>query len=409
MNPGLTLQEAEDKYLELSSRGLHLDLTRGRPHIEQLNLSNDLENSLSGEYLYQGIDTRNYGELLGLDSCRKLGADIIGCNKEMVIAGGNSSLTLMAQYLSSLYFHGSGESPFSLDERNTFLCPVPGYDRHFKLCEEFSINMIPVPLTGKGPDLDTIKSIIESDSSVKGIWCVPKHSNPTGETYNEECISGLLEISRTTDKKFFIFWDNAYAIHDFKESKNLPNIFSMAKEIGVTDSVIGFASTSKITFAGGGVGFIAMSETNLGHFIKHYSSMVIGPDKVNQAKHMKFFKDFNGLLLHMKEHAKILRPKFEIVDNWLSKQNFGSWSKPSGGYFVSFNCKPGLAKLIVDLAKSAGLMLTPAGSTFPYGVDPDDENIRLAPTACSNEELELAMELFIVCVSLANLRKNANS
>ena len=408
MNLDLTIQEAEELYSELSSRGLNLDLTRGKPHSDQLNLSRELENSLSGDYFYDGIDTRNYGELFGLEACRKLGADLIGCSKEMVIAGGNSSLTLMSQYLSSLYFHGFDENPLSANERNSFLCPTPGFDRHFKLCEEFGMNMIPVPLTGSGPDMGYVKSVMDSDSSIRGIWCVPKHSNPTGETYSENTISGLLEVAKKSTKGFRIFWDNAYAVHDFKESKPLPNIFTMAEKSGDLDSVVSFASTSKITFAGGGVGFIAMSEHNLSLFVKHYSSMVIGPDKVNQAKHLKFFKDFNGVLSHMKGHAEILRPKFEIVDKYLSKQNFGTWTRPTGGYFVSYNCKPGLAKEIVSLANLAGLKLTPAGSTFPYGVDPNDENIRLAPTACSNEELELAMELFVACVTLASL-KNATS
>jgi|TARA_B100001245_G_scaffold236551_1_gene228245 DNA-binding transcriptional MocR family regulator len=404
MNLNLTLQEAEDLYLKLSSKNLNLDLTRGKPHADQLELSEKMESSLSGNYFFEGVDTRNYGELLGLEACRQLGADLLGCRKEMVIAGGNSSLTLMSQYLSSLYFQGTGHGPFSLDKRTSFLCPVPGYDRHFKLCEEFSINMIPVPLTGCGPDIDYIKSIIDNDDSIKGIWCVPKHSNPTGETYSEDNVYELLAIAKRLNKDFRIFWDNAYAVHDFKESPSLPNIFSMASKLKVEESVIGFGSTSKISFAGAGISFIGMSEENLSRFIKHYSSMVIGPDKVNQARHIMFFKNFNGLLSHMQKHAEILRPKFEIVEKWLSKQSFGTWTHPTGGYFVSFNSKPGLAKEIIKLSNSSGLKLSPAGSTFPYGVDPNDENIRLAPTACSNEELESAMELFVTCVVLANLR-----
>ena len=405
MNLDLTLLDAENLYLELRSKGLNLDMTRGKPHSDQLDLSDELGNSLSGNYLYEGIDTRNYGELLGLEACRQFGANLIGCKKEMVIAGGNSSLTLMSQFLSSLYFQGAGKGPFFSRERTSFLCPVPGFDRHFKLCEEFSINMIPVPLTGSGPDIEQIKSLIDNDSSIKGIWCVPKHSNPTGETYSKENVHGLLEIVKEAEKDFRILWDNAYAVHDFRESVELPNIFEMAKELEIEDSVIGFTSTSKISFAGGGVGFIAMSFNNLSRFVKHYSSVVIGPDKVNQARHLRFFNNFEALLSHMKEHAKIIRPKFEIVEKWLSKQNLGVWTKPTGGYFVSFNSKPGLAKEIIDLANTAGLKLSPAGSTFPYGVDPNDENIRIAPTACSNTELELAMELFVTCVVLATLRR----
>tara|TARA_B100002049_G_C16072378_1_gene373432 strand:+ start:769 stop:1992 length:1224 start_codon:yes stop_codon:yes gene_type:complete len=407
MKLDITIQEAEALYLELSSKDFSLDLTRGRPHRDQLSLSDGLEKSLSGDYFYEEIDTRNYGELLGLEACRQMGANLLSCRKDMVIAGGNSSLTLMSQYLSSLFFHGAGDGPFSQSVRTSFLCPVPGYDRHFSLCEEFSINMIPVPLTGQGPDIDFIKLLVANDPSIKGIWCVPKHSNPTGETYSEDTVSGLLEIAKIANKDFRIFWDNAYAIHDFKESVELPNIFDMAEKLGVEDSVIGFASTSKVSFAGSGVGFIAMSEDNLNRFIRHYSSIVIGPDKVNQARHLRFFQDFNYLLSHMKKHAEIVRPKFEIVEKWLEKQNFGTWTKPSGGYFVSFNSKPGLAKEIVGLADSAGLKLSPAGSTFPYGVDPKDENIRLAPTACLDEELEIAMELFVICVALATLKKES--
>ena len=408
MNQDLTIQEVEELYQNLKSKGFQLDLARGKPSSEQLDLSNDLDTSLSGEYIHEGVDTRNYGELLGLDSIRRLGSEILGCQKEMVIAGGNSSLTLMAHYLSSLYFQGSGEGPWSMNERNSFLCPVPGFDRHFKLCEEFSINMIPVSLTGKGPDIKQIKSIIESDSSVRGIWCVPKHSNPTGETYNTECIEGLLEIIGSKEE-FRILWDNAYAVHDFKDSEELPNIFSLAEKKGLINSVIAFGSTSKITYAGSGIGFIAMSENNLNRFVKHYSSVAINPNKVNQAKHVNFFQDFIDLKSHMKKHADIVRPKFQIVQKWLSKQNYGSWTKPTGGYFVSFNCEPGLAKKVVGLANLAGLKLTPAGSTFPYGVDPNDENIRLAPTACTIKELEQAMELFIICVAFATLKKKASS
>ena len=408
MNQDLTIQEVEELYQKLKSKGFQLDLTRGKPSSEQLDLSNDLDSSLSGEYIHEGVDTRNYGELLGLDSIRQLGSEILGCRKEMVIAGGNSSLTLMAHYLSSLYFQGNGEGPWSMNERNSFLCPVPGFDRHFKLCEEFSINMIPVSLTGKGPDIRQIKSIIKSDSSVRGIWCVPKHSNPTGETYNTECIEGLLEIIGSKEE-FRILWDNAYAVHDFMDSEELPNIFSLAEKKGLINSVIAFGSTSKITYAGSGIGFIAMSESNLTRFVKHYSSVAINPNKVNQARHVNFFQDFIDLKSHMEKHADIVRPKFQIVQKWLSKQNYGSWTKPTGGYFVSFNCEPGLAKEVVGLANLAGLKLTPAGSTFPYGVDPNDENIRLAPTACTNEELEQAMELFIICVAFATLKKKASS
>ena len=312
----------------------------------------------------------------------------------------------MANYLSSLFFHGSGGGPWSTKVRNSFLCPVPGYDRHFKLSEEFSINMIPVSLTGRGPDIKLMKSIALDDPSLKGIWCVPKHSNPTGETYDLDSIEAILDLAES-NKEFRIFWDNAYAVHDFKNSLDLPNIFDLAQKRGLEDCVIAFASTSKITYAGSGVGFIAMSNANQQRFLKHYSSMVIGPDKINQLRHINFFKDVVGLNDFMEQHAEIVRPKFQTVENWLSKQNFGSWTKPTGGYFVTYKSKSGLAKEIIRLADLAGLKLTPAGATFPYGVDPKDEIIRIAPTACSTEELEKAMEIFNICVALATLKEGS--
>lgn len=400
------IKEAEALYLDLKTRQLKLDLTRGKPDESQLDLSSDLEGILQGQTIVDGVDIRNYGEPRGLDSCRELGAEILGCDKAYVLAGGNSSLTLMSQYVSSLFFHGSGDGPWSSKERISFLCPVPGYDRHFRLSEEFGINMIPVELTGEGPDLESVRELVLQDQSIKGIWCVPKHSNPTGEIYSKKTTEGLLEISKEAEQNFKIFWDNAYAIHDFKDSTQLEDIFSLAKDIDALDSVVAFASTSKMTYAGSGIGFLALSESNLDLFLKHYLALVIGPDKVNQAKHVKFFRKNGGVLSHMKKHAEILKPKFELVNNWLSKQDYGSWTKPTGGYFVSFTSQEGLAKEIINLASGLGLKLTPAGATFPYGVDPKDNIIRLAPTACNIKELDQAMEIFVCCVALATLRRN---
>ena len=400
------IKEAEALYLDLKTRQLKLDLTRGKPDESQLDLSSDLEGILQGQTIVDGVDIRNYGEPRGLDSCRELGAEILGGDKGYVLAGGNSSLTLMSQYVSSLFFHGSGDGPWSSKERISFLCPVPGYDRHFRLSEEFGINMIPVELTGEGPDLESVRELVLKDQSIKGIWCVPKHSNPTGDIYSKKTTEGLLKISKEAEQNFKIFWDNAYAIHDFKDSTQLEDIFSLAKDIDALDSVVAFASTSKMTYAGSGIGFLALSESNLDLFLKHYLALVIGPDKVNQAKHVKFFRKNGGVLSHMKKHAEILKPKFELVNNWLSKQNYGSWTKPTGGYFVSFTSQEGLAKEIINLASGLGLKLTPAGATFPYGVDPKDNIIRLAPTACNIKELDQAMEIFICCVALATLRRN---
>ena len=401
------IEEAHSRFLDLKSKDLNVDLTRGKPDQEQLDLSSGLELVLQNDFNLDGIDTRNYGELMGLDSCRQLGAEIMGCDKKFILAGGNSSLTLMSQYLSSMFFHGSGDGPWSTKERITLLCPVPGYDRHFNLCEEFGINMQPVGLTGQGPDIDEIKELIENDPSVKGIWCVPRHSNPTGEIYSKSTTIALLELVDGLDAEFKIFWDNAYAVHDFEISEPLEDIFDLAKESKAMDSLVGFASTSKITYAGGGVGFMALSEKNMESFIKHYGAVVIGPDKVNQARHVKFFQKNGGVHTHMKRHAAILRPKFDMVEKKLSEQDFGSWTRPTGGYFVSLTTQRGLAKEIINLAKELGLKLTPAGATYPYGVDPADNNIRIAPTACSLEELSQAMDILVCCLALATLKKSS--
>lgn len=387
---------------------LTVDLTRGKPDKDQLDLSSGLESILQTNFELDGMDTRNYGEIMGLDSCRKLGSEIMGCNKDLILAGGNSSLNLMSQYLSSMFFHKSDEGPWSSKEKITLLCPVPGYDRHFTLCEQFGIKMLPIRLTGKGPDINEIKALIKNDSTIKGIWCVPKHSNPTGETYSKSTIVSLLEIIKESEKEFKIFWDNAYAVHDFDKSIQLEDIFSMAEELQVADSVVSFASTSKITYAGSGIGFMALSKSNMEIFMKYYSAMVICPDKVNQARHVRFFDQNDGVDSHMKKHADILRPKFELVEKKLSEQGYGSWTKPTGGYFVSFTARAGLAKEIISLSRELGLELTSAGAAYPYGIDPLDENIRIAPTACSLDDLEKAMDVFVTCVALATLRNGTN-
>ncbi len=384
---------------ELKSRRLSLDLTRGKPSSDQLDLSKDLVNLAENDFIYDGVDIRNYGEIKGLDSCRKLGSEILGCSKEYIWAGGNSSLSLMSQYLSYLFVEGNGEGPWNNKERVSVLCPVPGYDRHFKLCETFGINMIPVSLTGEGPDLEEIKELVATDNSIKGIWCVPKYSNPTGEVYSPHIIDGLLDIFKSSKNKNVIFWDNAYAVHDLSQSTPLSDIFEMAERKDCEDLIVQFGSTSKITFAGGGIGFIAMSEVNQALFMPFYSALMIGPDKLNQAKHVKFFQ-VTPLEEHMKKHASIIKPKFDLVNDKLESLGLGSWTKPSGGYFLLYQSEKGMAKKIIELAAELGLKLTPAGSTHPYGVDEEDKYIRIAPTACSLEELDLAMEVFQCCVGL---------
>ena len=391
------------KFDELKSKDLSLDLTRGKPSSEQLDLSNELARFSDNSFLSDGVDLRNYGEIKGLDSCRALGSDILGCSKEYVWAGGNSSLSLMSQFLSFLFVEGCGEGPWSNKERVSVICPVPGYDRHFKLCETFGINMIPVALTGEGPNLEEIEKLVESDGSIRGIWCVPKYSNPTGEVYSQQTIEGLLNIFGSSKNKSMIFWDNAYAVHDLLETPPFLDIFSISREKGYEDTVVEFGSTSKITFAGSGIGFIAMSERNQELFLPFYSSLMIGPDKLNQAKHVRFFKE-KSLEQHMRNHAKIIKPKFDLVCNKLKTQEFGKWTSPDGGYFLLFESDTGLARNIISLAAEAGLKLTPAGATHPYGVDDEDKYIRLAPTACTLEELDVAMDVFICCIGLAHTK-----
>ena len=389
------------KFEELKSENLSLDLTRGKPSSDQLDLSNSLMNLTDEASEFEGLDLRNYGEIKGLESCRELGAQILNCDKDLVWAGGNSSLSLMSQFLTFMFVEGNGGGPWSLKERVSVLCPVPGYDRHFKLCETFGINMIPVPLTGEGPDLEEVNRLVETDESIKGIWCVPKYSNPTGEVYSRSTIEGLLDIFASPSSKNIIFWDNAYAVHDLSNQSPLIDIFSLAKDKKCEDSVVQFGSTSKITFAGAGIGYIAMSESNQESFLPFYSSLKIGPDKINQAKHVMFFRDVS-LIDHMKKHAKIIRPKFDLVISKLNSQGLGKWTEPDGGYFLLYESDNGMAKRIIGLADELGLKLTPAGATHPYGIDEEDKYIRIAPTACSLDELDKAMDVFLCCIGLAS-------
>jgi DNA-binding transcriptional MocR family regulator len=388
------------KFEAFKEMDLSLDLTRGKPSADQLDLSNSLVNFDENDLTSNGLDLRNYGEIKGLESCRALGAEVLGCKKDYVWSGGNSSLSLMSQFLTFLFVQGNGESPWNNKERVSILCPVPGYDRHFKLCETFGINMIPVGMTGEGPDLEEVKQLVESDDSIRGIWCVPKYSNPTGEVYGLEVTKGLLDIFGRSKYKSVIFWDNAYAVHDLSDQTPLPDIFSIAEERGFEDLVVQFGSTSKITFAGAGIGFIAMSQANQDLFLPFYSALMIGPDKLNQAKHVRFFEE-NNLSEHMRKHADIIKPKFDLVDAKLRQQNFGTWTTPNGGYFLLYKAKEGFAKKIISLAGEIGLKLTPAGATHPYGVDAEDAYIRIAPTACSLEELNTAMDVFLCCVGVA--------
>ena len=393
----------KENYKKLLKEKLSLDLTRGQPSKEQLKLSEPLDQILKNKFFFEGEDIRNYGLIKGLNSARKLGGMLLGVNFKNVIANGTSSLNLTFMALQALLFKGLNGSPWIKNKKISFLCPVPGYDRHFSLLESLGIIMINVPLTGEGPDMDIVEKLVAKDKTIKGIICVPKHSNPTGETYSYKVLERLAKLPKKASKDFMIFYDNAYSVHDFKKSKKLGNIFNLCKKFKTSNNIIMFASTSKITFAGAGISFLASSEKVLTNFLKFYDKTRVGSDKINQAKHAKFFKNKKSLEDHMSKHAVLISKKFEIVENYLSKlpPEFGTWTKPTGGYFVSFDSKPGKAKKIYNLCELAGLKLTKVGATFPYNKDPHDQNIRISPSKISNSELKKAMEVFIISVMLA--------
>ena len=388
------------KYLFFKNSKKQLDLTRGRPSSEQLDLSGNLENILKGDFFQDKVDIRNYGLLEGLPSARKLAGWILNSDPKNILVNGTSSLTLLGHYLQSLIFHGDGKIPWKDLRKISFLCPVPGYDRHFSMLEKLGIKMIPVPLSGNGPDLELIKNLLETDETIKGILCVPKHSNPTGETYSQEVIEELAKIKK---EDFKIIFDNAYAVHDFSKSKKLPNIEQTFIKNNSHKSLVMLGSTSKISLAGSGLAFMSLSPENMSNFIDYFSKFSLGSDKVNQARHVRIFNSKKALSEHMNKLAKIIKPKFDLVQEKLSTLPTGlaKWTKPTGGYFISFDSLSGRASKIHKLCNEAGLKLTPLGATFPYGKDLDDKNIRLAPTQVELDDLEDAMELFCICVLLA--------
>ena len=395
----------EKKYNRIKKLKLSLDLTRGKPSAEQLDFSNLLMGNLKNkkDFKLDGTDIRNYGEIDGLLSAKKIGSFLLDMKPKNIIANGTSSLSLTAFMLQTLFFKGNGDGPWKNKKKISVICPVPGYDRHFALFEEMGINMISVPLTGKGPNMDKVEEIVAKDKSVRGIICVPKHSNPTGETYSKETVIRLAKLPKKGNKDFMIFYDNAYSVHDFNKSPKLLNIFKQCEKFKTENNISLFASTSKITFAGSGVAFIGGSEKTLSNFLSYLGKIIVGADKINQARHVKFLKDSKSLANHMDNLATVIKPKFEIVENYLSKipDGYATWSTPTGGYFVSFNSKPGKAKKIYQLCLDAGLKLTPVGSTFPYKKDPANQNIRLAPTQVKNSDLKKAMDLFVTAVCLA--------
>ncbi len=404
--------ELSQQYAQLQAQSLNLDLTRGKPSAEQLSLSDDLDGILKGNYLAaDGTDTRNYGGLEGIAEARQLGANILGVDAANVLAGGNSSLTMMFQAVQFAYQYGltGADSAWSKLEKAKFLCPVPGYDRHFSVCEQVGIELVTVPMLATGPDMDQVEAMLKADQQIVGMWCVPKYSNPTGVVYSDETVERIAQLAKIANPNFRVFWDNAYCVHDLIDSPpQLANIADACARAGTEDCVLQFASTSKITHAGSGVAFMAASAANLAGFKKALGNCTIGPDKVNQLRHMRLLPDMAALQAHMQKHAEIIKPRFSSVLENLSRAfdgtDLGSWETPVGGYFISFDTRPGCARAVVKLAAEAGVKLTPAGATFPYGQDPADRNIRIAPTVPTVGDVDKAMKVFEVCVKLASVR-----
>ena len=411
----LTLKDAlTEEYKTEEAKGLNLNMARGKPGFSQLDLSMpmlDVVNSESDMRTVLGNDVRNYGDLDGIADCRRLRADMMSVEKDNVVVCGNSSLNIMYDTISRSMTHGvNGATPWCKLDKVKFLCPVPGYDRHFKITEYFGIEMINIPLYDDGPDMDLVEKYVNNDDAVKGIWCVPKYSNPTGISYSDEVVRRFAALKPAAED-FRIYWDNAYCIHHLYDDVHdeILNILDECEKAGNPDMVYIFASTSKISFPGSGVSAIAASPKNIEFIMGQMTIQTIGHDKINQLRHARFFKDIDGLKAHMKIHAKLLRPKIEAVLNTLEKEltglEIGSWIKPRGGYFISFDAMPGCAKSIVEKCKSLGVILTGAGATFPYGKDPEDSNIRIAPTFPTPEEMEQAVKIFVLCVKLASVEK----
>lgn len=411
----LALKESLNKeYAEAKAKGLALDMSRGKPSAKQLDVSLgllDTINSSSDLKALDGTDCRNYGVLDGIPEAKKLMADMMGTTPDHVIVYGNASLNIMYDQISRAYTHGIfGNTPWCKLDKVKFLCPVPGYDRHFAITERFGIEMINIPMSESGPDMGMVEEYVSKDASVKGIWCVPKYSNPQGYTYSEETVKRMAALKPAAED-FRIFWDNAYVIHDlYDDNKDeIADIISECDKAGNPDMVFEFASTSKVSFPGSGIAALATSANNIADIKKQLTIQTIGHDKLNQLRHVRFFKDINGLKEHMRKHAEFMRPKFEAVESVLEEElgglGIGSWTEPKGGYFISFEAMDGCAKAIVAKCKEAGVKLTGAGATFPYGKDPKDSNIRIAPSFPTPEEMKQAADLFVLCVKLVSVEK----
>lgn len=406
--------ELDRQFAEAKGKGLQLDMSRGKPEPAQLDMGMgllDVLNSDSDMKSMEGIDTRNYGLMDGITEAKHLMADVMDVPAENVIVYGNSSLAVMYDTISRSYTHGvMGATPWCKLDKVKFLCPVPGYDRHFAITQHFGIEMIPIPMTSTGPDMDLVEKYVSTDAAVKGIWCVPKYSNPQGITYSDETVKRFAALKPAAED-FRIYWDNAYAIHHLYEDKQdtLLEILSECEKAGNPDMVFEFCSTSKITFSGAGMAAMASSPANLADTKKTLTLQTIGYDKVNQLRHARYFKNLEGMLAHMKKHADIIRPKFEAVLTVLEQElgglGIGEWTKPLGGYFISFEAMEGCAKEIVAKCKELGVVLTGAGATFPYGKDQKDSNIRIAPTYPTAEEMAQATDVFVLCVKLVSVEK----
>lgn len=407
-------EELLKQYEDAKGKGLNLNMARGKPGVEQLEISVhmlDIVNSSSTCQSVDGTDCRNYGLLEGLPSCRHLFGKILDVDPELVMVGGNSSLNMMFDTISTMMTTSivEGEKPWFEVKDRKFLCPVPGYDRHFGITEYFGFEMIPVPMNNEGPDMDVVEKLVSEDASIKGIWCVPKYSNPSGVTYSDETVRRFAALEPKA-KDFRIMWDNAYAIHDVTDTPDtLLSIMDECKKTGNENLPILFCSTSKITFPGSGVAAMAASKDNMKVFKEKYKYQTIGFDKINMLRHMLFFKNYDGILKHMEKHKEILKPKFEVVISKLKSQleetGIASWTEPNGGYFVSVDVLEGTADEVVRLCKEAGVVLTGAGATYPYGKDPKNSNIRIAPSYPPVEELAKAMDIFCICSKLAAAKK----
>ena len=406
--------ELEARFEEVKEKGLKLDMSRGKPAADQLNLSMDMMKVLAGDanlICEDGVDCRNYGNLDGIDEAKQLLADMMEVPKDNVIIFGNSSLNVMYDTVSRAMTHGiMGNTPWCKLDKVKFLCPVPGYDRHFAITEFFGIEMVNIPMTPTGPDMDLVEKLVSEDESVKGIWCVPKYSNPQGYTYSAETVERFAHL-KPAAPDFRIYWDNAYSIHHLYDDNQdfLVEILGECAKAGNPDLVYKFTSTSKVSFPGSGIAAVAASKANLDDMRKSMTIQTIGYDKINQLRHVRYFKDINGVREHMKKHAAIMRPKFEavlqVLENELGGLGIGTWTKPNGGYFISFDALEGCAKAIVAKCKEAGVTLTGAGATFPYKKDPKDSNIRIAPSFPTPEEMAMATDLFVLCVKMVSVDK----